>query len=178
MKYIVSQRLIRVEEDIIAQYVTFSFMLLHYPHSIESIDTCCVLKFQLVSYTVWILSKLDTYLYVFVPLTAGSRSSSPGKLLGHSSYGRIPRATASASTTPADKRSRIPRSQGCSRETSPSRLGLGKARTPAHNSHKSICCSAGLFGWYESGIVIYLKAFISHSLLLHFFNVSLLVQAL
>ncbi|XP_019747582.1 CLIP-associating protein 1a isoform X20 [Hippocampus comes] len=58
------------------------------------------------------------------PISAGSRSSSPGKLLGHSSYGRIPRATASASNTPADKRSRIPRSQGCSRETSPSRMGL------------------------------------------------------
>ncbi|XP_044072596.1 CLIP-associating protein 1a isoform X44 [Siniperca chuatsi] len=56
----------------------------------------------------------------------GSRSSSPGKLLGHSSYGRIPRATVSASTTTADKRSRIPRSQGCSRETSPSRLGLDR----------------------------------------------------
>uniref|UniRef100_A0AAX7TD83 TOG domain-containing protein n=1 Tax=Astatotilapia calliptera TaxID=8154 RepID=A0AAX7TD83_ASTCA len=60
----------------------------------------------------------------------GSRSSSPGKLLSHSSYGRIPRATASASTTPADKRSRIPRSQGCSRETSPSRLGLARSRIP------------------------------------------------
>ncbi|XP_034430415.1 CLIP-associating protein 1a isoform X20 [Hippoglossus hippoglossus] len=56
----------------------------------------------------------------------GSRSSSPGKLLGHSSYGRIPRTTVSASTTPADKRTRIPRSQGCSRETSPSRLGLDR----------------------------------------------------
>ncbi|XP_039674994.1 CLIP-associating protein 1a isoform X25 [Perca fluviatilis] len=69
------------------------------------------------------------------PINAGSRSSSPGKLLGHSSYGRIPRSTVSASTTPADKRSRIPRSQGCSRETSPSRLGLarlcGKALLPA-----------------------------------------------
>ncbi|XP_031134342.1 CLIP-associating protein 1a isoform X29 [Sander lucioperca] len=60
------------------------------------------------------------------PINAGSRSSSPGKLLGHSSYGRIPRSTVSASTTPADKRSRIPRSQGCSRETSPSRLGLDR----------------------------------------------------
>ncbi|XP_041856691.1 CLIP-associating protein 1a isoform X23 [Melanotaenia boesemani] len=56
----------------------------------------------------------------------GSRSSSPGKLLGQSSYGRIPRAAASASTAAADKRSRIPRSQGCSRETSPSRLGLDR----------------------------------------------------
>ncbi|XP_049905845.1 CLIP-associating protein 1a isoform X28 [Epinephelus moara] len=64
------------------------------------------------------------------PINAGSRSSSPGKLLGHSSYGRIPRATMSATTTPADKRSRIPRSQGCSRETSPSRLGLARSRIP------------------------------------------------
>lgn len=54
----------------------------------------------------------------------GSRSSSPGKLL--SSYGRIPRATASAAATPVDKRTRIPRSQGCSRETSPSRMGLDR----------------------------------------------------
>uniref|UniRef100_A0A672MX57 CLIP-associating protein 1-like n=1 Tax=Sinocyclocheilus grahami TaxID=75366 RepID=A0A672MX57_SINGR len=53
----------------------------------------------------------------------GSRSSSPGKLLGHA-YGRIPRAT--APSTPSDKYSRIPRSQGCSRETSPSRLGIDR----------------------------------------------------
>ncbi|XP_062421154.1 CLIP-associating protein 1a isoform X6 [Pungitius pungitius] len=64
------------------------------------------------------------------PINAGSRSSSPGKLLGHGSYGRIPRATLSASTTPAEKRTRIPRSQGCSRETSPSRLGLARSRIP------------------------------------------------
>ncbi|XP_070409068.1 CLIP-associating protein 1a isoform X24 [Nothobranchius furzeri] len=59
------------------------------------------------------------------PISAGSRSSSPGKLLG-SGYGRIPRATVSVSNTPTDKRSRIPRSQGCSRETSPNRLGLDR----------------------------------------------------
>ncbi|XP_017550831.1 CLIP-associating protein 1a isoform X5 [Pygocentrus nattereri] len=58
------------------------------------------------------------------PTGAGSRSSSPGKLLGHT-YGRIPRATAMA--TPTDKRTRVPRSQGCSRETSPSRLGLARS---------------------------------------------------
>uniref|UniRef100_A0A7N8X7Q1 Cytoplasmic linker associated protein 1a n=1 Tax=Mastacembelus armatus TaxID=205130 RepID=A0A7N8X7Q1_9TELE len=58
------------------------------------------------------------------------RSSSPGKLLSHTNYGRIPRATVSASTTPSDKRSRIPRSQGCSRETSPSRMGLARSRIP------------------------------------------------
>ncbi|XP_059356354.1 CLIP-associating protein 1-B-like isoform X23 [Carassius carassius] len=54
----------------------------------------------------------------------GSRSSSPGKLLGHA-YGRIPRAT--APTTPSDKYSRIPKSQGCSRETSPCRLGIARS---------------------------------------------------
>ncbi|XP_041700672.2 CLIP-associating protein 1a isoform X13 [Coregonus clupeaformis] len=56
----------------------------------------------------------------------GSRSSSPGKLLGHSSgYGRISRPP-SASRTPADKRSKVPRSQGCSRDSSPNRLGLDR----------------------------------------------------
>ncbi|CAL9689921.1 unnamed protein product [Knipowitschia caucasica] len=74
------------------------------------------------------------------PISAGSRSSSPGKLLG--SYGRIPRSTVStsASSTPSDKRSRIPRSQGCSRETSPSRMGLaslslcGKSLVPSYRT--------------------------------------------
>ncbi|XP_058247292.1 CLIP-associating protein 1a isoform X32 [Hemibagrus wyckioides] len=58
------------------------------------------------------------------PTGAGSRSSSPGKLLGHT-YGRVPRTTAMTST-PTDKRARVPRSQGCSRETSPSRLGIDR----------------------------------------------------
>uniref|UniRef100_A0A8C2IDX6 Cytoplasmic linker associated protein 1 n=1 Tax=Cyprinus carpio TaxID=7962 RepID=A0A8C2IDX6_CYPCA len=52
-------------------------------------------------------------------VTAGSRSSSPGKLLARSSM-RIPRSAGSAGA-PTDKRSKIPHSQGCSRETSPSR---------------------------------------------------------
>uniref|UniRef100_A0A672PS78 Cytoplasmic linker associated protein 1 n=1 Tax=Sinocyclocheilus grahami TaxID=75366 RepID=A0A672PS78_SINGR len=52
------------------------------------------------------------------PVVAGSRSSSPGKLLARSSM-RIPRSAGSAGA-PSDKRSKIPRSQGCSRETSPS----------------------------------------------------------
>uniref|UniRef100_A0A7M4DYR7 Cytoplasmic linker associated protein 1 n=1 Tax=Crocodylus porosus TaxID=8502 RepID=A0A7M4DYR7_CROPO len=57
----------------------------------------------------------------------GSRSSSPGKLLG-STYGGL---TSGASRVPpvpssAEKRSKIPRSQGCSRETSPNRIGLDR----------------------------------------------------
>ncbi|XP_036400888.1 CLIP-associating protein 1a isoform X6 [Megalops cyprinoides] len=74
------------------------------------------------------------------PTGAGSRSSSPGKLLGHT-YGRVPRATASA--TPADKRTKVPRSQGCSRETSPSRLGLASRRHSRSTSALSTADTVG-----------------------------------
>ncbi|XP_058888592.1 CLIP-associating protein 1-B-like isoform X15 [Acipenser ruthenus] len=53
----------------------------------------------------------------------GSRSGSPGKLLGQS-YRRAQRGA--LVSTPSEKRSKIPRSQGCSRETSPNRLGLDR----------------------------------------------------
>uniref|UniRef100_A0A5F8G311 CLIP-associating protein 1 n=1 Tax=Monodelphis domestica TaxID=13616 RepID=A0A5F8G311_MONDO len=57
------------------------------------------------------------------PAGAGSRSSSPGKLLG-SAYSGLSGGSARGTPVPtsSDKRSKIPRSQGCSRETSPSRL--------------------------------------------------------
>ncbi|XP_077176637.1 CLIP-associating protein 1 isoform X28 [Paroedura picta] len=57
----------------------------------------------------------------------GSRSSSPGKLLG-SAYGGLNSGTARGPPvpSPSDKRSKVPRSQGCSRETSPSRIGLDR----------------------------------------------------
>uniref|UniRef100_A0AAY4CT30 TOG domain-containing protein n=1 Tax=Denticeps clupeoides TaxID=299321 RepID=A0AAY4CT30_9TELE len=58
------------------------------------------------------------------PTGAGSRSTSPGKLLGLS-YGRIPRPTGAAK--PSEKRSKIPRSQGCSRETSPTRSASARS---------------------------------------------------
>ncbi|XP_013913748.1 PREDICTED: CLIP-associating protein 1 isoform X17 [Thamnophis sirtalis] len=58
----------------------------------------------------------------------GSRSSSPGKLLG-SAYGGLSSGTTRGHPVPTpssstDKRSKVPRSQGCSRETSPSRIAL------------------------------------------------------
>ncbi|XP_051283590.1 CLIP-associating protein 1-B isoform X13 [Dicentrarchus labrax] len=70
----------------------------------------------------------------------GSRSGSPGRLLS-STYGRIPRpnmgtaaaaaATNSTSASLTDKtRPRGHRSQGCSRETSPTRSGTARSRIP------------------------------------------------
>ncbi|KAF1595925.1 UNVERIFIED_CONTAM: CLIP-associating protein 1, partial [Eudyptes robustus] len=58
----------------------------------------------------------------------GSRSSSPGKLLG-SAYGGLSGGTSRVQPVPSssEKRSKIPRSQGCSRETSPNRIGLARS---------------------------------------------------
>uniref|UniRef100_A0A8C5JQW8 Cytoplasmic linker associated protein 1 n=1 Tax=Junco hyemalis TaxID=40217 RepID=A0A8C5JQW8_JUNHY len=62
------------------------------------------------------------------PAGAGSRSSSPGKLLG-SSYGGLSSGASRVQAVPSssEKRSKIPRSQGCSRETSPNRIGLARS---------------------------------------------------
>ncbi|XP_040417410.1 CLIP-associating protein 1 isoform X15 [Cygnus olor] len=62
------------------------------------------------------------------PAGAGSRSSSPGKLLG-SAYGGLSGGTSRVQPVPSssEKRSKIPRSQGCSRETSPNRIGLARS---------------------------------------------------
>nr|DBA19579.1 TPA: hypothetical protein GDO54_015388 [Pyxicephalus adspersus] len=56
----------------------------------------------------------------------GSRSSSPGKLLGSGYSGLATSAQRVPQVPSTDKRSKIPRSQGCSRETSPSRIGLDR----------------------------------------------------
>ncbi|XP_020930806.1 CLIP-associating protein 1 isoform X1 [Sus scrofa] len=62
------------------------------------------------------------------PAGAGSRSSSPGKLLGSGYSGLAGSSSRGPPVTPSsEKRSKIPRSQGCSRETSPSRIGLARS---------------------------------------------------
>uniref|UniRef100_A0AAZ3P7K2 TOG domain-containing protein n=1 Tax=Oncorhynchus tshawytscha TaxID=74940 RepID=A0AAZ3P7K2_ONCTS len=58
----------------------------------------------------------------------GSRSGSPGRLLSHT-YGRISRAT--AGTTPAERRPKVPRSHGCSRDTSPDRSARSRIPRPS-----------------------------------------------
>ncbi|KAM5265347.1 CLIP-associating protein 1 isoform 3-T3 [Hipposideros larvatus] len=62
------------------------------------------------------------------PAGAGSRSSSPGKLLGSGYSGLAGGSSRGPPVTPSsEKRSKIPRSQGCSRETSPNRIGLARS---------------------------------------------------
>nr|XP_044625086.1 CLIP-associating protein 1 isoform X23 [Equus asinus] len=57
----------------------------------------------------------------------GSRSSSPGKLLGSGYSSLAGGSSRGPPVTPSsEKRSKIPRSQGCSRETSPNRIGLDR----------------------------------------------------
>ncbi|XP_051060057.1 CLIP-associating protein 1 isoform X6 [Phodopus roborovskii] len=85
----------------------------------------------------------------------GSRSSSPGKLLG-SGYGGLAGGSSRGPpvTLSSEKRSKIPRSQGCSRETSPNRIGLASRRHSRSTSALSTAESVGQsdrFGLGQSG---------------------------
>eukprot|EP00072_Mus_musculus_P066533 XP_017168296.1 PREDICTED: CLIP-associating protein 1 isoform X40 [Mus musculus] len=82
----------------------------------------------------------------------GSRSSSPGKLLGSGLAGGSSRGP--PVTPSSEKRSKIPRSQGCSRETSPNRIGLASRRHSRSTSALSTAESVGQsdrFGLGQSG---------------------------
>ncbi|XP_063114987.1 CLIP-associating protein 1 isoform X44 [Cavia porcellus] len=78
------------------------------------------------------------------PAGAGSRSSSPGKLLG-SGYGSLSGSSSRGPpvTPSSEKRSKIPRSQGCSRETSPNRIGPASRRHSRSTSALSTAESVG-----------------------------------
>nr|XP_040150089.1 CLIP-associating protein 1 isoform X14 [Ictidomys tridecemlineatus] len=78
------------------------------------------------------------------PAGAGSRSSSPGKLLGSGYGGLAGGSSRGPPVTPSsEKRSKIPRSQGCSRETSPNRIGLASRRHSRSTSALSTAESVG-----------------------------------
>uniref|UniRef100_A0A8D2ZCM7 TOG domain-containing protein n=1 Tax=Scophthalmus maximus TaxID=52904 RepID=A0A8D2ZCM7_SCOMX len=75
---------------------------------------------------------------LFSCVSAGSRSGSPGRLLS-STYVRIPKPTMGAAAANSLSRPRGHRSQGCSRETSPTRSGLDRL---AHQARISASVNA------------------------------------
>lgn len=61
--------------------------------------------------------------------SAGSRSGSPGRVLASTALSTLSTGAQRVSAAPgSQRRSRIPRSQGCSRDSSPTRLSVGKCQ--------------------------------------------------
>ncbi|XP_061320398.1 CLIP-associating protein 2 isoform X32 [Pezoporus flaviventris] len=78
------------------------------------------------------------------PLGAGSRSGSPGRVLTTTTLSTMNTGVQRVLVNPAaaQKRSKIPRSQGCSREASPSRLSVGSSFGISQSSRLSSSVSA------------------------------------
>uniref|UniRef100_A0AAQ4PZV9 Cytoplasmic linker associated protein 2 n=1 Tax=Gasterosteus aculeatus aculeatus TaxID=481459 RepID=A0AAQ4PZV9_GASAC len=83
-------------------------------------------SFQHLSYIPVMFCPL---LSLCVPPEAGSRSGSPGRVLTSTALSTLSSGAhrvLAGSTGDKNRRSRIPRSQGCSRDSSPTRLSVGK----------------------------------------------------
>ncbi|XP_064025715.1 CLIP-associating protein 2 isoform X17 [Pogoniulus pusillus] len=78
------------------------------------------------------------------PIGAGSRSGSPGRVLTTTTLSTLNTGVQRVLVNPAtaQKRSKIPRSQGCSREASPSRLSVGTGFGISQSSRLSSSVSA------------------------------------
>ncbi|XP_053875450.1 CLIP-associating protein 2 isoform X23 [Malaclemys terrapin pileata] len=78
------------------------------------------------------------------PIGAGSRSGSPGRVLTTTALSTMNTGVQRVLVNPAtaQKRSKIPRSQGCSREASPSRLSVGTGFGISQSSRLSSSVSA------------------------------------
>ncbi|XP_071417592.1 CLIP-associating protein 2 isoform X22 [Pithys albifrons albifrons] len=78
------------------------------------------------------------------PIGAGSRSGSPGRVLTTTTLCTVNTGVQRMLVNPAaaQKRSKIPRSQGCSREASPSRLSVGTGFGISQSSRLSASVSA------------------------------------
>ncbi|XP_034154615.1 CLIP-associating protein 2 isoform X31 [Pangasianodon hypophthalmus] len=77
------------------------------------------------------------------PFGAGSRSGSPGRVLTSTALSTLSTGAQRVSAAPgSQRRSRIPRSQGCSRDSSPTRLSVGSGLGISQSSRLSSSVSA------------------------------------
>ncbi|XP_046690655.1 CLIP-associating protein 2 isoform X39 [Silurus meridionalis] len=77
------------------------------------------------------------------PVGAGSRSGSPGRVLASTALSTLSTGAQRVSAAPgSQRRSRIPRSQGCSRDSSPTRLSVGSGLGISQSSRLSSSVSA------------------------------------
>lgn len=105
------------------------FFQFPFPNHFKQSTTAFLLILIMFTFSIFNPTFFEFVPYVLLILpSAGSRSGSPGRVLTTTTLSTMNTGVQRVLVNPAtaQKRSKIPRSQGCSREASPSRLSVGK----------------------------------------------------